>query len=64
MTRPDPPAGTRIRLVSTSDQHTRLRPGDEGVVTFVDSLGTVHARWDDGSTLGLVPGEDRWTEVE
>jgi hypothetical protein len=52
--------GDRIRLVHTSDKHTDLRPGDEGNVTFVDDRGTVHARWDNGSTLGLVPGEDRW----
>ena len=29
---------------------------------MVDDVGTVHVRWDNGSTLGLVPGEDRWTE--
>jgi hypothetical protein len=30
---------------------------------MVDDLGTVHVRWDNGSTLGLVPGEDRWEEI-
>lgn len=54
---------TRIRLISTSDPHTNLRPGDEGTVSFIDSLGTVSARWDNGSTLGLVPGEDHWETV-
>ena len=31
-----------------------------GTVTLVDDLGTVHVRWDDGGTLGLVPDEDEW----
>jgi hypothetical protein len=53
--------GDRIRLLSTTDEYTRLRPGDEGEVTFVDSLGTVHVRWDNGSTLGLVrEAGDAW----
>jgi Domain of unknown function (DUF4314) len=56
-----PTPGTRVALVHTSDPWTRLRPGAKGTVTLVDHLGTVHVRWDDGSTLGLVPGEDDWT---
>lgn len=58
-----PLVGTRVRLEHTSDPHTRLRPGDEGVVNFVDSMGTVHVKWDSGSSLGLIPGEDSWTEI-
>jgi hypothetical protein len=56
---PDP--GDRIRLEYTSDEYTSLKPGDEGVVKFIDSTGTIHVHWDSGSMLGLVPGEDRWT---
>jgi hypothetical protein len=40
--------------------YTVLEPGPEGTVIAVDDLGIVHVRWDDGSTLGLVPGQDRW----
>lgn len=43
----------RVELVSTNDKHTELQPGDQGTVTFVDDLGTVHIRWDNGSTLGM-----------
>ena len=52
--------GDRVRLISTTDQHTTLQPGAVGTVLAVDSLGTVHVQWDNGSSLGLVPGEDRW----
>jgi hypothetical protein len=53
--------GDRVRLDHTSDPYTELRPGALGTVGHVDSIGTVHVRWDSGSNLGLVPGEDRWT---
>ncbi|WP_258222534.1 DUF4314 domain-containing protein [Microbacterium sp. HMWF026] len=53
-------SGTRIRLISTTDDMTRLCEGDEGTVDHTDSIGTVHVDWDNGSTLGLIPGEDRF----
>jgi hypothetical protein len=46
--------GRRVRLVRTNDIHTRLVSGAEGTVAFVDDLGTVHVKWDDGSSLGMV----------
>jgi hypothetical protein len=52
--------GDRVRLIRTSDPHTSLAPGPLGAVTLIDSQGTVHVAWDDGSTLSLVPGEDEW----
>lgn len=53
--------GCRVRLIRTSDQYTSLRCGDEGIVDFVDDMGTVHVKWDNGSSLGLIPREDSWT---
>ncbi len=55
--------GDRIRLDYTDDEWTRLVPGSLGTVTYVDPTGTVFAKWDDGSSLGLVPGVDQWTVV-
>ena len=46
--------GDRVRLIRCTDEYTRLTPGDEGVVTFIDDLGTVSVRWDSGSHLGMV----------
>ena len=56
--------GRRVRLDRCTDQYTRLQPGVEGTITSVDSLGTVHVNWDNGSRLGLIPGEDDWTVLE
>ena len=55
--------GKRIELISTSDPHTELKPGDRGNVDFVDDMGTIHVTWDNGSTLGMVPGEDQYRFV-
>ena len=46
--------GDRIQLVRTEDPYTNLRPGDEGTVSLIDSMGTVHVNWDNGSKLGLI----------
>jgi hypothetical protein len=56
--------GDRVRLLSTSDTHVELERGAEGTVEFVDDLGTVHVRFDDGTTLGLVADEDAYELIE
>lgn len=55
-----PYVGKRITLIHTSDPYTDLRPGDEGTIEFVDDIGTIFAKWDRGSSLGMVPGHDRF----
>lgn len=52
------PTGIRIELVSMNDPYTKLVPGDQGTVEFVDDIGTIHVRWDCGSGLGVAYGED------
>ncbi len=52
--------GDRVRLIRCTDD-PRLEPGAEGEVRSIDSLGTIHVRWDDGGSLGLVAeAGDRW----
>lgn len=49
--------GDRIELVWTTDKHTRLQPGDCGTVTYVDDCNTIGIRWDNGSSLSMLPDE-------
>lgn len=59
-----PLVGRRVRLIRCTDEHTRLEPGAEGVVTFVDDVGTVHVTWDSGARLGLVAAAgDQWEVI-
>lgn len=52
------PKGTRVELVYMNDPYTKLKPGDRGTVTMVDSIGTIFVKWDCGSGLGVAYGED------
>ncbi len=48
----------RVELVSTSDEYTDLRRGDQGVVTGVNHrLGQVFVTWDHGSQLAMLVDE-------
>ena len=58
------PKGTRVELVSMNDPYNRkLKPGDQGIVTLVDDMGTIFVDWDCGSGLGVAYGEDRIRKV-
>lgn len=35
-----------------------LKAGEKGTVVAVDDMGTIHVRWDCGSSLGIAYGED------
>lgn len=59
-----PIIGRKVRLVKTTDEHTKLLPGAEGTVIYVDDLDTVFVHWEDGSSLGLIPGEDNWVYLD
>ena len=53
------PKGTRVELISMDDPYSKLKPGDQGTVDFIDDVGTIFVSWDNGSHLGVVYGEDR-----
>lgn len=53
------PEGCRVELTRMNDPYrTDLVPGCKGTVRCVDDMGTIHVRWDIGSSLGVVYGED------
>ncbi|MBR1689642.1 MAG: DUF4314 domain-containing protein [Oscillibacter sp.] len=58
------PKGTRVELISMNDPFTKLKSGDCGTVSCVDSIGTVFVNWDCGSGLGVAYGEDRIRKID
>ena len=52
------PKGTFIILDSMGDDPSPIEPGMLGTVQCVDAIGTVHCEFENGRSLGLVPGED------
>ena len=51
------PAGTRVELVRMDDRFAPS-PGTQGTVLGVDDTGSLLMRWDNGSGLNVVYGED------
>lgn len=56
--------GTKVRLVHMNDPYTHIPVGTIGAVTCVDDAGTIFAKWSNGSTLGVVFGEDECVKIE
>lgn len=57
------PPGTRIRLLEMKDPYAPVPPGTEGTVDFIDDACQLHMVWDNGRTLALIPGEDRFSVI-
>lgn len=57
------PVGTRIELISMDDPYSPIEPGMQGTVELVDDAGGLQMKWDNGRTLGIVPGEDNFKVI-
>lgn len=38
-------------------------PGTKGTVVYVDDIGQIGMKWDTGSGLSLIPGEDFFEKI-
>lgn len=58
--------GTKIRLLEDMKEelYHPINAGEIGIVNHVDSMGTIHVNWENGSGLGLIPGVDKFEMVE
>lgn len=57
------PVGTKIQLISMRDEKYPILPGTIGVVTHIDDLGSIHMKWQNGSSLALIPEVDSFKAV-
>ncbi len=62
-TKADYPPGTRLELINMNDAFAPVSAGTRGTVTIVDDAGTIHMRWDNGRSLGVIPGEDSFRKL-
>ena len=54
------PTGTRIELQHMGSDHRPIPDGTRGTVKAVDDIGTIHCDFDNGRSLGIIPGEDKF----
>ena len=57
MTREKYPTGTTVQLISMDDEQAPP-VGTIGEVMFVDDIGNVHVKWQNGSSLAVIPDVD------
>lgn len=58
------PVGCQVRLDRMNDAYRQdMREGLMGIVRCVDDMGTIHVAWGNGSSLGVVYGEDKCTRM-
>ncbi len=51
------PVGAKIKLIHMDDEQAPPA-GTIGEVAFVDDIGSVHTRWENGSGLAFIPDVD------
>ena len=57
------PKGTKIRCIKMNDPIHPIPSGMKGEVTHVDDLGQIHMKWENGSSLALIPTKDTFEKV-
>ena len=58
------PPGAKVELISMHDPYREMPSGLTGVVSCVDSTGTVFVNWSNGSSLGCVWGVDELKRID
>lgn len=49
------PPGTRVLLLGMDDPYTPVPSGTKGTVSYVDDQAQIHMKWDNGTSLALIP---------
>ena len=57
------PPGTRVLLRHMGNDPCPVDDNTRGTVDLVDDMGTLHCSFDNGRTLGLIPGEDSFRKL-
>lgn len=55
-----PKQGDRIRCIEMVDDPNPVESGTEGTIEFIDDINQIHVKWDNGRSLSLLPGIDKY----
>ena len=52
--------GMRVRMTKDmNDPYNQgKKTGDEGTISVVDDIGSIHVKWDNGGSLAIIPEVD------
>ncbi len=57
------PPGTEVELIAMPEDPHPVPPGTRGKVIMVDGAGDILMKWNNGSSLSLIPGVDQFCKV-
>lgn len=52
------PPGTRLELLEMEDPYSPVPKGTRGTVFHIDDQSQIHMKWDNGSSLAIIPDKD------
>lgn len=52
------PKGTKLQMITMRNEKYPVPPGTIGEVTHIDDIGNIHVRWQNGSSLAIIPEVD------
>ena len=55
--------GKRIRCLHMYDP-LPVPPQSMGTILFIDDLGNIHVKWDNGRNLSIIPDEDNFEIID
>lgn len=56
--------GTKVQLIKMYDYISPVSSGTIGSVDFIDDIGNIHMKWENGSRLSLIVGLDEFKILE
>ncbi len=57
------PPGTRLELIDMNDPYAPMPAGTRGTVQYVDDIGQIGMKWDNGRSLSIVPSKDSFRKL-
>ena len=52
------PKGTKLQMITMRNEKYPVPPGTVGEVTHIDDAGSIHMRWENGSSFAIIPEVD------
>lgn len=55
--------GTKVRCRQMEDPYSPVPKDTIGIIEFVDDMGQIHVKWENGSSLALIYGVDLFETI-